>query len=153
MIKQRRAPGFSLIEVLVAVLVVAVGVLGVAGLQLVTMRTNTGSLMRTQANQYAYNIIDRMRANAATDYQIAMAAAPPVAAVDCDAAVCSSGQMANFDRARWLADVATLPSGDASIVLDGSIVIVTLQWDDDNDIANALATLVLRTQLFQAGGP
>ena len=142
----RRRHGFSLIEVLVAVLVVAVGVLGVAGLQLVTMRANTGSMMRTQANEYAYSIIDRMRANRGANYQIAMNASAPVAA-DCSAAACSTDQMAAFDLANWLAQVAQLPSGDGSVAVAANVVTVTLQWDDDNDPNNALTTMVVRTQL------
>lgn len=151
---RRRATGFSLIEVLVAVLVVAVGVLGIAGLQLVTMRTNTGSLMRTQANQYAYNIIDRIRANPEADYAIAMGDDPPEAATDCEAAECTPEEMADFDRAGWLAELADLPSGDGEIEVDGDVVTVTLQWDDDNQADNDLTSVSVRTQLnaVDAGG-
>ena len=60
----RRAPsGFTLVEVLVALLVLSVGLLGFAGLQATSLRFNTSAYMRTQATNLAYDIADRMRAN------------------------------------------------------------------------------------------
>ena len=149
--RRRGGAGFSLIEVLVAVLVVAVGVLGVAGLQLVTLRVSTGSVMRTQANQLAYNIIDRMRANPAANYTIGMGDDAPAIVRDCEALTCNPTQMVAFDTSGWLNDVAALPSGDASIAVAGGIVTVTLQWDDDNQPANPLTTMEVRTQLRGVG--
>ena len=150
-LRTRRVSGFSLIEVLVAVLVVAVGVLGIAGLQLVTLRVSTGSVMRTQANQLAYNIVDRMRANPAANYAIGMGDDAPAIVRDCEALTCNAIQMVAFDTSGWLNDVAALPSGDGSIAVAGGIVTVTLQWDDDNQPANPLTTMEVRTQLRGVG--
>ena len=58
-----RSRGFSLIEVLVALLVLSVGLLGMAILQVQGLKYNTNSYQRTQATFLAYDIIDRMRAN------------------------------------------------------------------------------------------
>ena len=129
-----RQDGFSLIEVLVAVLIVAVGVLGIVGLQLVTLRTNTGAMMRSQATQFAYNILDRARANPGANYVIALTAPAPVAP-NCDGAGanCSRQQMATFDLAGWFTDLAQLPSGDGAIALNGDIITVTVQWNDNRD--------------------
>ena len=55
--------GFTLIEVLVTVIIMAVGLLGVAGLQLAGMRSNHSAFLRTQATIAAYDLIDRMRAD------------------------------------------------------------------------------------------
>src|SRR5690606_3260878 len=55
--------GFSLIEVLVALLVLSVGLLGLAMLQIEGLKHNTDAYYRTQATVLAYDIIDRMRAN------------------------------------------------------------------------------------------
>lgn len=55
--------GFSLIEVLVALLVLSVGLLGLALLQVQGMRYNSNSYQRTQATVLAYEIIDRIRTN------------------------------------------------------------------------------------------
>ncbi len=60
--KQAQA-GFTLIEVLVATLVLTVGILGVAAMQMVSFQTNQGAYMRSQAVYLAQDILDRMRAN------------------------------------------------------------------------------------------
>ena len=57
--------GFTLIEVLIAMLVLAVGLLGLAGLQATSLRNNQSAYNRSQATQLAYDIADRMRANSA----------------------------------------------------------------------------------------
>lgn len=55
--------GFSLIEVLVAILVLAVGMLGIAALQATALRNSQSSFERSQAVVESYSIIDAMRAN------------------------------------------------------------------------------------------
>jgi type IV pilus assembly protein PilV len=58
--KQR---GMSLVEVLVALVIISVGLLGIASLQLTTLQNNHNSLLHTQASALADDILDRMRAN------------------------------------------------------------------------------------------
>ena len=55
--------GFTLIEVLIAMIVLAVGLLGLAGLQATSLRNNQSAYNRIKATQLAYDIADRMRAN------------------------------------------------------------------------------------------
>jgi type IV pilus assembly protein PilV len=55
--------GFTLIEAMVALLVLAIGMLGVSGLQMVGMRNNNNAYLRSQVTSQIYNIMDRMRAN------------------------------------------------------------------------------------------
>ena len=55
--------GFTLVETLVALIVLSVGLLGVAGLQIFGLRGNLSASSRTQATYFADDIIDRMRAN------------------------------------------------------------------------------------------
>lgn len=61
--KANRNRGFSLIEVLVAVLVMAIGMLGIAALQSTALRNNQSAFQRGQAVIHSYTIIDSMRAN------------------------------------------------------------------------------------------
>lgn len=58
------APGISLIEVLVSLVILSLGVLAVVALQLVSKRNNADAGQRTIAAQLAYDVIERMRANA-----------------------------------------------------------------------------------------
>ncbi|MBT5229003.1 MAG: type IV pilus modification protein PilV [Methylococcales bacterium] len=55
--------GFTLIEVLIAVIVLSIGLLGFAGLQLSSLRNTNSSYTRAQAVTLSYDIVDRMRAN------------------------------------------------------------------------------------------
>ena len=60
---QKHQKGFSLVEILVALLILSIGLLGLAALQTTSLKFNTDSYMRTQATYFVYDIIDRMRAN------------------------------------------------------------------------------------------
>lgn len=55
--------GFTLIEVLVALLVMSVGLLGLAALQATSLKASHGAYNRGQATFMAYDMMDRMRAN------------------------------------------------------------------------------------------
>ncbi len=140
MMKHAHMRGFSMIELLVAVLVMGIGVLGITGLQMVSLQNNRGALVRAEAVQLAYDIIDRIRANPGIDYGGLALAAAPAAAQDCFANNCTEAQMAAFDQAAWkcslgnfntnavcvamrdgnvlplATDLPGLPSGDGSIV-------------------------------------
>lgn len=63
--KRATDSGFTLVEVLVALVVLSIGLLGLAALQLSSLQFNTNSLLRTQATVVAYDLIDRMRSNRA----------------------------------------------------------------------------------------
>ncbi len=58
-----RRNGFTLLEVMIALLVFSLGLLGMAGLLAVSVRTNHGAYLRTQATFLAQSMADRMRAN------------------------------------------------------------------------------------------
>ncbi|MCC5885419.1 MAG: type IV pilus modification protein PilV [Gammaproteobacteria bacterium] len=140
--------GFSLIEVLVAVLIVSVGVLGVAGLQLLSLQNNTSAMFRTQAIQSAYDIMDRARANRDIVYAIGMEDNPPQNPPNCETTICSPQQMRNFDIAEWRADLAdTLPNGTGAIAYTGGVMTVTVRWQDTRNPAAAPLEVAVTTQI------
>lgn len=55
--------GFTMIEVLIAVLILAIGLLGVAGVQLVSMQQTVNSVLRSEATMYAQTVAERLRSN------------------------------------------------------------------------------------------
>jgi type IV pilus assembly protein PilV len=99
--------GFSLIELLVAVLVMGIGVLGVTALQMVSLQNNRAALERGEAVQLAYDMMDRIRANpegtpAGAAYDgLDEGEDPPDPAVNCRSSDCSPAQMVAFDQAVW----------------------------------------------------
>jgi type IV pilus assembly protein PilV len=155
-----RQKGLSMIELLVAVLVLAIGVLGITALQMVSLQNNRGALFRAEAVQLAYDMMDRIRANpegavpgAAYD-GLALTDAPPGAA-NCVTNNCSQAQMVNFDQAVWKCSLGNfnedaqcvafrtagvlppeddqpgLPEGDGSIVVTGAgVVTITVTWTE-----------------------
>lgn len=129
--KMKAERGFTLVEALVALLVLSIGLLGVAGLQLTALRNNNSASYRSQATYLAYDIADRMRANRADalsgNYNLAMDDAPAA-----DPSV-----RADLDLAAWIAMLeATLPAGDGSIDVDEAenTVTITIQWDDTKGV-------------------
>jgi type IV pilus assembly protein PilV len=134
--------GFTLVETLVALVVLSVGLLGVAGLQIFGLRGNMSAASRTQATYFADDIIDRMRANyvvargpdaAHLQYQVTMGATASSAA----------DPIALADVTAWLAELQQLPSGQGSVSVDPvtKIATVTIQWVDtrggDTSLCNA----------------
>ncbi len=64
--RRGRCQGFSLVEVLIAALVFAIGLLSTAWLQVVAKQSNSGAVQRTTATLLAYDMVERMRANPAS---------------------------------------------------------------------------------------
>ena len=132
----RKCHGFTMIEVLVAIFVLAIGLLGLAGLQAASLKNNTSAYTRSQAQLLAYDMLDRMRSNlqgvANGNYDDLLGAVP----VDpnCIATGCSVAQLANHDAFEWSTLLAqTLPSGTGLVTGNGagSIFTITVMWDDD----------------------
>lgn len=138
--------GFTLVEVLVAVLVLAIGLLGLAGLQATTMRFNHSAYMRSQATNLAYDIADRMRVN-----RLQAAKGKYDREIPDQPSVCTTptltGDLANQDIQEWFNALAcTLPSGKGSISRNGNIVTIIVQWDDSRDSSNP-QNFIMMTEL------
>lgn len=135
------ASGFTLIEILVSLVVLAIGLLGLAGLQATGSKNNLSAYHRSQATQLAYDIADRMRANksAATNYLTSsMAPSAAQAQTDCEttSTSCSTTDMAQHDLYQWnqaLTSSQILPNGQGTITVLGAIYTVSINWDDNRD--------------------
>jgi type IV pilus assembly protein PilV len=141
---RRSAParGFSLIEVLVSIVVLSVGLLGVAALQVTGLRVGQSSFYRAQAAQFATDMADRLRANAgeARTCQLALDAPTPVGPTT------TCGR----DLAEWRGRLRALPGGTGAVEVDlaASLVTVTVQWDDSRGGGTTDASFALVTRLW-----
>lgn len=124
---------------MVALLVLSIGLLGLAALQTTSLQFNTGSYHRTQATFLAYDIIDRMRANIDVVANSDGAGYDQPTSTDvtmstnCDSADCTSAQLAIYDVRKWYERAAvTLPGAATSPptiqVETGNRVTVTINW-------------------------
>ncbi len=137
--------GFSLLEVLLALVILAIGMLGIAKILLIAHKSNSSSYIRQQAAQSAYDIIDRIRANRLVaingNYNVnnlvssGTPTTPSAPSPNCGNSSCTSTQLAAYDTWHWLAtDLAQLPNGCGSITTAvagmSTLITVTVQWDD-----------------------
>ena len=128
--------GFSLVEVLIALVIMSVGMLGIAGLYLQSLQAGRTSMFRHQAVSLAGDVADRIRANpsAAIAYAGVGANNNCVAAnIDCDVA----GMAAN-DIWIWDQQAAnSLPNGDVVVAFDDTVAppiyTITVSWDEPGE--------------------
>ncbi len=148
--------GFTLIEVLIAMLVLAIGLLGLASLQTLTLRNNLSAYNRGQAIQLLYDMSDRMRANNCTsaiatakcpippnplpNYVIANSNSLNGQSVNTACTTvntnnsCTAATLATNDLIEWNnAITATLPMGEGIIETANGVYTLRITWDDNRD--------------------
>lgn len=117
-----RQRGVSLIEVLMAVLIFSVGLIGVAGLLVMAARSNHAAYLRTQVAFLAGNMADRMRANPQGVWNGAYNGTnfPTNANQSCNNSPCTAAQIATRDKYAWSRLLQTLlPGAGATISCTG----------------------------------
>lgn len=116
--------GFSLIELLIALVVLAVGLLGMATLMMTSMKSTQGASQRSAATVAVYDLIERMRSNnaQATANGSAYSGDPSAAAMPaCNGADagCSEADLASLDLAQWWSNLqAAIPGAAATLLQD-----------------------------------
>lgn len=124
--------GFTLVEILVTVLILAVGSLGIASLQLAGLKYTSGSYARTQAVLLADNMANRIKSNrafaldlnddgsfgATSPYVVPTFGATVAAATDCLTNTCTNEQLADYDLDSWLSEIQrVLPAGQGQVTI------------------------------------
>jgi len=144
--KGQRSQGFTLIEILVTMFILAVGLLGLASLLVNGMRNNQGAYLRTQASILAYDMADRIRANRAQAvsggaYAGFTTVAADTTLPDCTTqnTGCSPTAQVTVDLAQWARQIqgvgsgmTLLPGGLGSIQYDAGadVFTISIQWDE-----------------------
>jgi type IV pilus assembly protein PilV len=134
----RTQSGLTIIEILISVLIISIGLLGVAGLHAYSLRNNYDALMRSHASALASDIADRMRANRTValsvtrDYNIKYSDGKP--------AITGTPPLSSRDKNQWLTSVeAALPNGDGEVDVDPATRLATIRihWGERDDDPNA----------------
>lgn len=111
--------GFTLLEILVTLVILAIGLLGLLSLQIVSLKNNHSAQQRTTAIVHAYDILDRIRVNKAVDYTINFGQ------------IITGTALRDDDLEEWKDNLSNdLPEGDGAIVITGDIVTVSVRWND-----------------------
>ena len=116
----RDCHGFTLIEVLIAVLILSIGLLGLGAMQMKALNSSSSAHLKSVSTFLAYDMADRMRANRdqvlAGQYSASLGVALTAPSPNCISASCSPGQLTAFDVWEWKEDLKDrLPGGDGAI--------------------------------------
>lgn len=135
--KDRRHAGFTLIEILVTLVVLSIGLLGIAGMQAGALKNNHAAYTKTQATNLAMDMADRIRANSAGsanyddfDSKINTTSNPGCIA---SASGCTTAEMAQYDLFEWsqplnAANKPILSEGRGLITENGGEFTITIAW-------------------------
>lgn len=134
----KQQQGVGLIEILITLVVITIGLLGMAGLQLHGLRNSQVAYWQTQATIISYDLIDRMRANrsiaAHGGYQIGRSETVNTPQ-GCYKKRCSAHMLAQLDLAHWKQSLAqNLPGGDGEVQLtmkEAGLEVQVTVWVED----------------------
>ncbi|HTR01534.1 MAG TPA: type IV pilus modification protein PilV [Candidatus Acidoferrum sp.] len=149
----RRQTGFTLVEVMICLLILAFGLLGMTALQNDVLKYNHAAFTESQALFLINDMAERIRANPNDAYVLAYTELPPTQTIDCSANNCDSNSMATWDLNQWRAKVTDnhyLPSGQSQILYDYNthayVISIKYDWsqlgslDADNGIREVTVT-------------
>ncbi|MCR6662668.1 MAG: type IV pilus modification protein PilV [Luteimonas sp.] len=129
-----RMAGFSMIEVMIALLVLAIGLLGFALLQTMNLRFTQSANQRTQATNLAYDLLDQMRANRfqAAWYSTASFNAGDVTRAGCGNPPTGAVTLAN-SVTRWRCQVVNAlgDGASANVTYVNGVATVGVAWNDE----------------------
>ena len=146
-----RNAGFSMIEVLISIVVMSIGLLGLAGLQATGLRNNSGANLRSLATMQVYDMSDRMRANAAGVTaglydDISGVGSSTTCAIKVGG--CSTVQMAQFDKYMLNSNnAALLPNGTGTVKRGATgLFTITVSWKDPANKDGSTSSFAMSVQ-------
>lgn len=127
--------GFTLLEILLALLVASVGILGIGMLQVKSLQYTQSGLINTQAAALAWDISERIRLNAGQHLGYEIAADDPYPPENCVTKSCSPDEIITSDLHLWRTAIAqALPQGKGEIVVPKPLVVtVTITWQESGE--------------------
>jgi len=124
--------GLSLLEAMIALIIISVGLLGIAALQINALKQNNSAYWHSQAVWMAHDMAERMRANSSVTGDYVGIDTANNYAQDCQTAACTAANMVTADAADWKAMIETLPAGRGIIRNpNANETEIAVMWDDE----------------------
>ena len=140
LVTPNRQRGVSLVESMIALLVISVGLLGIAALQVTSMKQNNSAMHHSQAVWIGYNIADRIRANFAQFNSYTGIKTSGSYSQNCASGPCTAAQLVTSDAADWASVVQNLPGGLGIISSpNAGELLIKVMWDDEGTGATGTA--------------
>ena len=137
--QMKRQLGLTLIESLISLLVISIGLLGIAALQITSLKQTSSSQWHSAAGWYNYEITDRILANTAAFNQYNGIDTNNDYDMNCQASECTPAQMVVADAQEWKQMVSNLPEGRGFISSPApNTLTVSVYWNDDSDESNCI---------------
>ena len=138
--------GSSMLEVLVTIIILTIGLTGLASLQAFSINNNSTATMRFNANIYASEMMERLKANrslaAGQFYNLSLT-------TPASFTPSTMGKIENIDRVSWLKsiDSSLLDAHGAISCTTDALCTVTIQWNEPNSVSSTAKKIVLEAQL------
>ena len=130
----QRSRGFTLLEVLIALIIMAIGSLGLGQLQLISLKNNQSSYFRSQANLLAVDMMDRMRINSTVAHlYLGTVVGTAAQCTQCQdpSTPCLPSQIVALDLCVWQVQLAKLRTGATAVVSkNNGVYSISISWDD-----------------------
>jgi type IV pilus assembly protein PilV len=150
-----RQSGFTMVEVLVALVVLAIGLLGIAALYLNSLQSGRTAIYRTEAINLAADLADRIRMNrtAQAAYGTLYADVETPVAACATTGGCTDAELASTDLANWKNDIAQrLPGGQGQVTVTAPVgvdepatYVVSIRWSEVGEVAQVTFQLGFQT--------
>jgi len=126
-----RQRGLTMIESLVALVVISIGLLGIAALQLTAMQQNSSALHQSKAVWAGYTMADRILANNIRFADYSGIDTNASYSQDCMNSPCTNDQLVTADAAEWTDTVRNLPGGRGQVTGNANQLVIMVMWDDE----------------------
>ena len=138
LVKQQR--GVSLVESMIALLVISIGLLGIAALQITSIKQNASALNHSQAVWMSYDMADRIRANLGQFATYNDIDTTTAYTKNCTTSVdCTAADMKDSDAREWAALINNLPAGRGTITNPNpNELLIRVMWDDEGNGATGI---------------